>query len=163
MKALVVDDSEMVRKIITSLLEELGFETVEAENGVEAIEKSLEHKIDVFVVDINMPLLDGITLIKRLRKTEKYKNTPIVIISTDSDASDVKRGLEAGANWYFTKPVNPKEFVQKIKELTIKRASQDEITEVAKEEGMITMLEDGFIKAARGFTTIEEVLRVTKE
>ena len=55
------------------------------------------------------------------------------------------------------------EMSEKIKELTIKRASQDEITEVAKEEGMITMLEDGFIKAARGFTTIEEVLRVTKE
>ncbi len=55
------------------------------------------------------------------------------------------------------------EMSEKIKELTIKRASQDEITEVAKEEGMITMLEDGFVKAARGFTTIEEVLRVTKE
>jgi two-component system chemotaxis response regulator CheY len=115
--ALVVDDSEIVRKIMSNLVSKLGFQVVEAVDGIDAIEKSLEHDIKLFVVDINMPGLDGISFVKRLRKTAKYKDTPVVIVSTESDEKDIKMAFEAGADLYFTKPVKIDNFLQKVENL----------------------------------------------
>jgi two-component system chemotaxis response regulator CheY len=112
--ALVVDDSEIVRKIMSNLVSKLGFQVVEAVDGIDAIEKSLEHDVKLFVVDINMPGLDGISFVKRLRKTAKYKDTPVVIVSTESDEKDIKMAFEAGADLYFTKPVKIDNFLQKV-------------------------------------------------
>jgi two-component system chemotaxis response regulator CheY len=116
-EALVVDDSEIVRKIMSNLVSKLGFQVVEAVDGIDAIEKSLEHDIKLFVVDINMPGLDGISFVKRLRKTAKYKDTPVVIVSTESDEKDIKMAFEAGADLYFTKPVKIDNFLQKVENL----------------------------------------------
>jgi two-component system chemotaxis response regulator CheY len=113
-EALVVDDSEIVRKIMSNLVSKLGFQVLEAVDGIDAIEKSLEHDIKLFVVDINMPGLDGISFVKRLRKTAKYKDTPVVIVSTESDEKDIKMAFEAGADLYFTKPVKIDNFLQKV-------------------------------------------------
>lgn len=115
--ALVVDDSEIVRKIMSNLVSKLGFQVVEAVDGIDAIEKSLEHDVKLFVVDINMPGLDGISFVKRLRKTAKYKDTPVVIVSTESDEKDIKMAFEAGADLYFTKPVKINNFLQKVENL----------------------------------------------
>jgi two-component system chemotaxis response regulator CheY len=115
--ALVVDDSEIVRKIMSNLVSKLGFQVIEAVDGIDAIEKSLEHDIKLFVVDINMPGLDGISFVKRLRKTAKYKDTPVVIVSTESDEKDIKMAFEAGADLYFTKPVKIDNFLQKVENL----------------------------------------------
>jgi len=112
--ALVVDDSEIVRKIMSNLVSKLGFRVIEAVDGIDAIEKSLEHDVKLFVVDINMPGLDGISFVKRLRKTAKYKDTPVVIVSTESDEKDIKMAFEAGADLYFTKPVKIDNFLQKV-------------------------------------------------
>jgi two-component system chemotaxis response regulator CheY len=112
--ALVVDDSEIVRKIMSNLVSKLGFQVIEAVDGIDAIEKSLEHDVKLFVVDINMPGLDGISFVKRLRKTAKYKDTPVVIVSTESDEKDIKMAFEAGADLYFTKPVKIDNFLQKV-------------------------------------------------
>jgi two-component system chemotaxis response regulator CheY len=112
--ALVVDDSEIVRKIMSNLVSKLGFKVVEAVDGIDAIEKSLEHDIKLFVVDINMPGLDGISFVKRLRKTARYKDAPIVIVSTESDEKDIQMAFEAGADLYFTKPVKIDNFLQKV-------------------------------------------------
>jgi two-component system chemotaxis response regulator CheY len=113
-EALVVDDSEIVRKIMSNLVSKLGFQVIEAVDGIDAIEKSLEHDVKLFVVDINMPGLDGISFVKRLRKTAKYKDTPVVIVSTESDEKDIKMAFEAGADLYFTKPVKIDNFLQKV-------------------------------------------------
>ncbi|MDT7907781.1 MAG: response regulator [Candidatus Calescibacterium sp.] len=115
--ALVVDDSEIVRKIMSNLVSKLGFQVIEAVDGIDAIEKSLEHDVKLFVVDINMPGLDGISFVKRLRKTAKYKDTPVVIVSTESDEKDIKMAFEAGADLYFTKPVKIDNFLQKVENL----------------------------------------------
>jgi two-component system chemotaxis response regulator CheY len=115
--ALVVDDSEIVRKIMSNLVSKLGFQVVEAVDGIDAIEKSLEYDVKLFVVDINMPGLDGISFVKRLRKTAKYKDTPVVIVSTESDEKDIKMAFEAGADLYFTKPVKINNFLQKVENL----------------------------------------------
>jgi two-component system chemotaxis response regulator CheY len=116
-EALVVDDSEIVRKIMSNLVSKLGFQVIEAVDGIDAIEKSLEHDVKLFVVDINMPGLDGISFVKRLRKTAKYKDTPVVIVSTESDEKDIKMAFEAGADLYFTKPVKIDNFLQKVENL----------------------------------------------
>ncbi len=123
--ALVVDDSEIVRKIMSNLVKKLGFNPVEAVDGLDAIEKSLEHDVSLFVVDINMPGLDGISFVKRLRKTARYRNTPVVIVSTESGENDMRMAFEAGADLYFTKPVKVDMFLSKVGNL-IKMKSDSE-------------------------------------
>ncbi len=112
--ALVVDDSEIVRKIMVNLVKKLGLEPVEAVDGLDAIEKSLEHDVKLFVVDINMPGLDGISFVRRLRRTSRYRETPVVIVSTESGEKDMKMAFEAGADLYFTKPVKIDAFISKV-------------------------------------------------
>ncbi|GBD03471.1 Chemotaxis protein CheY [bacterium HR19] len=112
--ALVVDDSEIVRKIISNMVRKLGFEPVEAVDGIDAIEKSLEHDVKLFVVDINMPGLDGISFVRRLRKTARYKDSPVVIVSTEAGEKDMQIAFEAGADLYFTKPVKIDMFLSKV-------------------------------------------------
>ena len=114
-KALVVDDSEIAREIVSTALREIGFETVHASDGFEAIEKILSEDISLFVIDINMPKMDGLTLVRKLRKTSKYLNTPIIIFSTEADKKDIEMGLQAGANLYLTKPMGPKALIENFK------------------------------------------------
>jgi two-component system chemotaxis response regulator CheY len=113
-KILLADDSEFVRNIFGDALKFAGYEVIEAQDGQEAIEKSLMYDISLFVIDINMPRMDGYTLIRKLRMTEKYSNTPIIIISTEHDEKDVRMGLEAGANLYLKKPVAPKSLINDV-------------------------------------------------
>lgn len=115
--ALVVDDSEIVRKIMSNLVAKLGFQPVEAVDGLDAIEKSLEHEVKLFVVDINMPSLDGISFVRRLRKTAKYKDTPVVMVSTESGEKDMQMAFDAGADMYFVKPVKVDQFMSKVSSL----------------------------------------------
>lgn len=115
--ALVVDDSEIVRKIISNMVRKLGFEAVEAVDGIDAIEKSLEYDVKLFVVDINMPGLDGISFVRRLRKTARYKDSPVVIVSTEAGEKDMQIAFEAGADLYFTKPVKIDMFLSKVSNL----------------------------------------------
>jgi len=125
--ALVVDDSEIVRRIMSNLVKKLGFEPVEAVDGLDAIEKSLEHDVSLFVVDINMPGLDGLSFVRRLRKTAKYKNTPVVIVSTESGENDMRMAFEAGADLYFTKPVKVDVFTTKVGNLIKMKSGTTEI------------------------------------
>lgn len=115
--ALVVDDSEIVRKIMSNLVMKLGFQPVEAVDGLDAIEKSLEYDVKLFVVDINMPSLDGISFVRRLRKTAKYKDAPVVMVSTEAGEKDMQMAFEAGADLYFVKPVKVDQFLTKVSNL----------------------------------------------
>lgn len=122
--ALVVDDSEIVRKIMSNLVAKLGFQPVEAIDGLDAIEKSLEYDVKLFVVDINMPSLDGISFVKRLRKTAKYRDTPVVMVSTEAGEKDMQMAFEAGADMYFVKPVKVDQFLTKVSSLVKSKAKQ---------------------------------------
>jgi len=77
----------------------------------------LEHDVKLFVVDINMPSLDGISFVKRLRKTAKYKDTPVVMVSTEAGEKDMQMAFEAGADMYFVKPVKVDQFMSKVSSL----------------------------------------------
>ena len=113
-KVLIVDDSLTVRMYHKQLLNRDGYECEEAENGMEALEKSQIKNYDLYVVDINMPVMDGYTFVKKLR--EENKTTPVIMVSTESEAKDKNLGYKSGATIYIVKPANPKQlsFMAKI-------------------------------------------------
>lgn len=106
-KALIVDDSVTMRKMVGMTLENEKFEVISAENGVDALSKVGQEKIDVMVVDINMPEMDGITLIKELRANPLYKATPILVLTTESGDQIKQQGREVGASGWIVKPFSP--------------------------------------------------------
>jgi len=113
-KVLVVDDSRMARELHAFMLRSAGFDVREAENGSDAFEKLLCDSFDVVITDINMPQMDGYELIRRLRATKAYTDTPVIIVSTESEATDKSRGFEAGANVYVVKPTRPADLIANV-------------------------------------------------
>jgi len=113
--ALVVDDSPTMRQMVAFTLTNAGYTVVEAENGRDAVDKVAGgSKMDIVVTDLNMPEMDGITLIKELRKMEVFKFTPILMLTTESTEAKKKAGKEAGATGWIVKPFNPELMLQVI-------------------------------------------------
>lgn len=104
-QVLVVDDAATVRMYHTRLLAEAGFEVTEAANGLEAVEAALSTPFDLFVVDVNMPKMDGYSCVATLRSETVGSAAPIVMISTEDRPGDADRAYAAGANLYLVKPV----------------------------------------------------------
>ena len=111
---LVVDDASLVRLYYRSTLQKAGFEVEEAMNGLEALERLLEQpaSIDLLIVDVNMPQMDGFTFLKVLRRQDlPVAATPALVITTESAAQDRAAAQNAGANFYLVKPVTPEALV----------------------------------------------------
>ena len=104
---MVVDDSKTVRSYHGSILKWMGLDVLEAENGMEALEKSLGATIDLYLVDVNMPVMDGYSFIKDLRKQDDHKNVPIIMITTQAKDEDKINAYKVGANLFETKPIRP--------------------------------------------------------
>jgi two-component system chemotaxis response regulator CheY len=115
-KALVVDDSRAVRMILGKTLKELGFEVREAANGREALEVIEVEKTAVTLVlaDWNMPEIDGLELLKRLRQKPELSSLVIVMVTTETELSQMTAALEAGANEYIMKPFTRDILVEKL-------------------------------------------------
>jgi two-component system chemotaxis response regulator CheY len=107
--ALVVDDATTIRKFHRSVLEQAGFAVAEAMNGVEALERTLDapQRFGLLVVDVNMPEMDGYTLVTRLRAAPALADVPVIMVSTERTPQDAERGFAAGANLFLVKPVQP--------------------------------------------------------
>ncbi|MEK9142039.1 MAG: response regulator [Nitrospirota bacterium] len=106
--ALIVDDSRTMRQMVAFTLTNAGFTVIEAEDGKDAVSKvAAGTKLDIVVTDLNMPEMDGITLIKELRRLTAYKFTPILMLTTESAMEKKKEGKEAGATGWIVKPFNP--------------------------------------------------------
>ena len=116
-KVLVVDDSETMRMFIFFQLIKLlpGVQLMDAENGLDAIEKLKQQDVDLILTDMNMPELDGAGVIRTVRQVFK-KDTPIIIITSRGENLERERGLALGANGYLTKPLDILEFRKKILE-----------------------------------------------
>ncbi len=106
-RVLIVDDAPTVRMYHGEILRSLGFDVDEAGNGLEALELALGTSYDLFVIDINMPQMDGYTLVERLRSSEVGTDAPVVTISTEAGPGDATAAFRAGANHYLVKPVAP--------------------------------------------------------
>jgi len=105
-RILIVDDAATVRMYYRTILEEAGYLVAEAVNGIEGLEKALEEPFDLYIVDINMPKLDGYGFMKELRSME-LPQVPAMIVSTEAAANDKLRAYTAGANLYLVKPIKP--------------------------------------------------------
>ncbi len=118
---LVVDDSAMDRNIMKKSMEPIGVKTIEASNGQEALNmiKSSEHSIDAVLIDIEMPRMDGYTLASEIRKYSKYKNLPLIAVTSRTSKSDRLRGVESGMSEYITKPYSP-EYLESVVRKNIK-------------------------------------------
>ena len=116
-RILVVDDSAIVRALHSYILRSAGFETVEAESGFAALETLHRCPCALAVIDINMPRMDGLTLIRHIRAEPSTKEMPIIVVSTEREAQDMRRGFEAGANVYTVKPTEPEVLVANVRML----------------------------------------------
>ncbi|HEG6955904.1 TPA: response regulator [Campylobacter jejuni] len=114
-KVLIVDDSKMDRTLMQKALEPLGVSLIEATNGVEALNiiKSGEHDIDAMLIDIEMPRMDGYTLAGEIRKYSKYRNLPLIAVTSRTSKTDRLRGVEVGMTEYITKPYSP-EYLENV-------------------------------------------------
>lgn len=105
-RVLIVDDAVTVRLYHRQLMESIGFEVEEAANGIEALEKGLTKPFDLFVVDVNMPKMDGYRLVREMRRSQELCAIPVIIVSTEAQRHDREQALLAGANFYVVKPAD---------------------------------------------------------
>ncbi len=115
MKAMVVDDSSAMRAILTKQLRELGFDVVQASNGQEALRLLHEDGVvDLVLLDWNMPGMDGAEVLSLFRSEPAYREMRVMMVTTESEMSQVTVALEAGANEYLMKPFDRESLVEKL-------------------------------------------------
>lgn len=115
---LVVEDSPMMRQLLVFALSRVkNLRVTEADDGVDGLRKLAGAKFDIILTDINMPIMDGLKLVKRVRTNPMHKDTPIVVITTEGSEEDRQRALALGANAYITKPIQAPQVIAKVKEL----------------------------------------------
>ncbi|MFH2002477.1 MAG: response regulator [Planctomycetota bacterium] len=105
-RILIIDDAATVRMYHRNILESAGYTVKEAMNGIEALEKALQTPFDLYIVDINMPKLDGYGFLSQLRQQD-LPQSPAIMVSTEAKVSDQMAAYRAGANGYLVKPVKP--------------------------------------------------------
>ena len=115
---LVVDDSEVIRELISVNLELEGFDVCTAEDGQDALDRIEEIDPDLVTLDVVMPRLDGFQTAARLRANAATRHIPLVMVSAAAQEGDLQRGREIGVNAYITKPFQPEELVQVVRDLT---------------------------------------------
>ena len=114
MKILVVDDSAIMRRIISNSLKSAGHsDIVEACDGAEGIEKL--NGIELILTDWNMPVMDGLTFVKEVRKNSQYAKVPIIMIAAEGAKAEVMEALKSGVNNYIVKPFSPETLLEKLK------------------------------------------------
>lgn len=114
-KVLVVDDSNSIRDMVSFTLKSAGYETVEAKDGQEGLDKAKTSAFDLVISDVNMPNMDGIALCTELRKLANFKFTPILMLTTESSGDMKMKGKAAGATGWLVKPFNPEKLLATIK------------------------------------------------
>jgi two-component system chemotaxis response regulator CheY len=108
---LTVDDSPSIRQMVKLVLSQAGFEVHEAVDGIDGLEKAKAKPVQMVVTDLNMPRMDGITMVRELRKLPTYKGVPIILLTTESDESFKKQAKDAGATGWITKPFKQEQLI----------------------------------------------------
>ena len=116
-RILVVDDSFLARDLLTYMVAAGGYEVEAAADGAEALERLVTSSFDLALVDLNMPKMDGYTLLRRVRETAGIDEMALVIVTTEAEARDKTRAVDAGADLYMVKPVQPEELLANIRML----------------------------------------------
>ncbi len=114
---LTVDDSASIRQMVSFTLKSAGYDVVEANDGVDGLEKARSRPFSLVLTDQNMPRMDGISLIKSLRATPQYKSVPILMLTTESSDSMKSEGRAAGATGWLVKPFDPQKLIEVVKKV----------------------------------------------
>lgn len=115
---LTVDDSASIRQMVSFTLKGAGYEVTEAVDGQDALEKANRKVFNLVLTDINMPRMDGLKLLEKLRDITQYKTIPILMLTTESDEEMKAKGRAAGATGWLVKPFNPESLLEVIKKVT---------------------------------------------
>ncbi len=113
-KILAVDDSASMRQMVSFTLSGAGYDVTDAADGQQALNAAKQTTFDVVVSDVNMPVMDGITLIRELRKLPQYRTTPLLMLTTESAGNKKMEGKQAGATGWIVKPFNPEQLLKTI-------------------------------------------------
>jgi len=114
---LVVDDSLTMRSFVVAALEAEGFEVAIAKNGFEALVLLAQDRpFRIIITDVNMPTINGLEIVRKVRENPNRKETPIIIISTDGRDTDREKGMKLGANTYLVKPFKPEALIKAVQE-----------------------------------------------
>jgi len=111
---LAVDDSASMRQMVNFTLKSAGYQVVQAADGVEALEYARGNSVDLVLTDVNMPRMDGITLVRELRSLPTYKYVPMLVLTTESGQDKKMQGKQAGATGWIVKPFNPEQLLATI-------------------------------------------------
>jgi two-component system chemotaxis response regulator CheY len=114
MKLIVADDSRLVRGIVDKIVTALGFEALHAANGKETLDILENGGISLVLLDWNMPVLNGMDVIKKMRSDDRFKNIPVLMVSTESEEDRIQQVLTAGAQGYLPKPFTPGQLTEAI-------------------------------------------------
>ena len=114
MKLIVADDSRLVRGIVEKIVASMGFDAVLAANGKEALELLETGGIGLVLLDWNMPIMNGIDVIKKMRSDDRFRQIPVLMVSTESEDERIQQALEAGAQGYLPKPFTPEQLTEAI-------------------------------------------------
>jgi len=138
-KILIVEDEDALRELIAFNLTKAGYDVIESENANDALIFIEEITPDLIILDVMMPGLKGTQLLQLLKRSPKFSNIPVIIISARSSESDIVEGLELGADDYITKPFSMKVLIAKIKILL--RKKQEKTENIIEYKGIIVDLE----------------------
>ena len=114
---LAVDDSASMRQMVCFTLKGAGYDVVEAEDGVQALDIAKAQAVDLVITDVNMPNMDGIALVRELRTLSRYRFTPLLLLTTESGEAKKQAGKAVGATGWLVKPFNPEELLSTVRKV----------------------------------------------
>ena len=114
---MTADDSQSIREMVSFTLKEAGYDVVDAQDGQEAMDKISKSHVDMLITDLNMPGLNGIELIKKVRANAQYKFMPIIMLTTESHDELKAEGRAAGATGWIVKPFDPEQLIGVVKKV----------------------------------------------
>lgn len=117
-RVMIVDDSKATRSMVAFTLRRAGYEVLEAENGEQALSAIGQTSIDCLITDVNMPGMDGMELVQRMRADQVHRTLPILLLTTTFDGSKKNSAFEAGATGWLGKPFLPAELIEAVAKIT---------------------------------------------
>ncbi len=113
-KVLVVDDSETIRQHVAEALTRVGFEVVEASDGAAGLQRVAQHDFAMIILDVNMPLLNGLEMLERLKQDPKSANIPVLMLTTEAQRSMIERARQHGAKAWLIKPIKVESLINTV-------------------------------------------------
>jgi DNA-binding response OmpR family regulator len=123
-RVVLVEDDRETRELLATLLRNEGFDVLEAANGLKLISILHADRPDLIVLDVNLSWIDGFELCRSVKRNEEFRDIPVVFLSGRAAADDARKGLESGAEAYFSKPVDFPNFLSKLREITARQAAE---------------------------------------